>query len=54
MYRVVDKVEGLGNEKTLAWALPNEKPSFCDRILTDAHTLIIHITVYLIPVFQTI
>ena len=48
---VVDRVEGLGNEKTLAWALPSAKLSFCDRVLTDADTLIIHITVYLIPVF---
>ena len=49
--RVVDR---LGNEKTLAWALPNEKRSFCDSILTDLHTLTIHISVYLIPVFLTI
>ena len=51
---VVDRVEGLGNEKTLAWALPSEKRSFCDSILTDLHTLTIHISVYSIPVFLTI
>ena len=50
----MDKVEGLGNEKTLAWALPSAKLSFCDRVLTDTHTLTIHITVYLILVFQII
>ena len=44
----------LGNERTLAWALPSEKLSFFNGILADAHTLTIHITVYLIPVFQTI
>ena len=51
---VVDKVKGLGNEKTITRALPNEKLSFYDNILTDLHTLTIHITVYLIPVFLTI
>ena len=49
--RVVDK---LGNEKTLAWALPSAKRRLCDRILTVAHTLIIHITAYLILVILTI
>ena len=48
---VVDKV---GNEKTLAWALPNEKPRLYNGILTDLHTLTIHISVYLILVFQII
>ena len=54
VYRVVDKVEGLGNEKTLAWALPSEKLSFCDRVLIDAHTPAIQETVYLILVFLII
>ena len=36
----------MGNEKTLAWALPNEKLSFYNGILTDAGTLIIQFTVY--------
>ena len=49
--RVVDK---LGNEKTLAWALPSEKRSFYNGILTDAHTLTIQETEYLIPVFLII
>lgn len=44
----------LGDEKTLAWALPNEKRSFYNRILTAAHTPAIHGTVYLILVFQII
>lgn len=57
--RVVDNfmdrvVDGWKNERTLSRALPNEKLSFCDTILTDLHTLTIHITVYLIPVFQII
>ena len=50
----MDKVEGLGNEKTSARALPSAKLSFCESILTDADTLTIHITVYLILVFQII
>ena len=36
----------LGNEKTLAWALPNEKRSFYNGILTDAPIPIIQFTVY--------
>ena len=53
--RVVDRVvDKLGNEKTLAWALPSEKPRLYDTILTDKATLTIHITVYSIPVFLTI
>ena len=44
----------LGNEKTLSRALPSAKRWFCDSILTDLHTLTIHITAYLIPVFLTI
>ena len=51
---VVDKVRGWGNEKTLAWALPNEKLSFYNGILADALIPAIHITVYLILVFQII
>ena len=47
-------MDKLGNEKTLARALPNEKLSFCDNILTDAHTPAIHITAYLILVILTI
>ena len=43
--RVVDKV---GNEKTLAWALPNEKPRLYNGILTDVPIPDIHITIYLI------
>ena len=33
---------------------PNQKRRLCDSILTDLHTLTIHITVYLILVFQII
>ena len=44
----------LGNEKTLAWALPNEKTPVCDSILTDSPIPDIHISAYLIPVFQII
>ena len=44
----------LGNEKTLAWALPNEKLSFYNGILTVAPIPAIQETVYLIPVFLTI
>ena len=46
--RVVDR---LGNEKTLSRALPNEKLSFFNEILTDADTPTIQETVYLILVF---
>ena len=48
---VVDK---LGNEKTIAWALPNEKLSFYNRILTSVLIPAIQETVYLILVFLTI
>ena len=52
---VVDKaVDRLGNEKTLAWALPNEKLSFYNGILASVPIPAIHITVYLILVFLTI
>ena len=36
----------LGNEKTLAWALPSEKLSFFNRILKDALIPIIQFPVY--------
>lgn len=51
---VVDRVRGWGKERTLSRALPNEKRRYCDSILTDLHTLTIHLTVYLILVFQII
>ena len=50
-FGVVDRVRGWGNEKTLAWALPNQNCRLCDRVLTVAHTPAIHKTVYLILVF---
>lgn len=50
-FGVVDRVRGWENEKTLAWALPNEKRSFYNEILTVAHTPAIQETVYLILVF---
>ena len=43
---VVDRVKGWESEKTLSRALPNEKPSFCDRVLTVASTLTIQFSVY--------
>ena len=46
-------VDKLGNERTTACVLPNEKLSFYDRVLTDADTPVIQETVYLILVFQT-
>ena len=42
----------MGSEKTLAWALPNEKRSFYNEILADADTLIIQFTVY--PTVKTV
>ena len=36
----------MGNEKTLAWALPSAKLSFFNRILTDAPMPIIQFPVY--------
>ena len=54
-FGVVDSWCGwLGNEKTLAWALPKQNCSFCDSILTDAPAPTIQETAYLIPVFQII
>ena len=38
----------LRNERTPARALPKPKLPYSDSILTDAHTLTIHITVYFI------
>ena len=53
--RVVDRVvDKLGSERTTVRALPSAKRRLCDSILTDAHTPAIHITVYLILVFQII
>ena len=54
MYRVVDKVEGLGNEKTLAWALPSVKLSFFNGILTSVPIPAIQETAYLILVILII
>ena len=53
---VLVKVDGgeVGNERTHSHALPKAKLPISDSILTDLHTLTIHITVYLIPVFLTI
>ena len=42
----------MGNEKTLAWALPSEKRSFYNEILTDAPISIIQFTVY--PTVKTV
>ena len=47
-------MDGWENEKTLARALPNEKRLFCDSILASVPIPAIHITVYLILVFQII
>ena len=52
---VVDRVWiGQGMRKRLRGLYLNQNRWFCDSILTDLHTLTIHITVYLIPVFQII
>ena len=51
---VVDRLRGWGNEKTLAWALPNEKLPFFNRILTSVPIPDIQETVYLILVFQIV
>lgn len=44
----------LGSERTRTWALPNEKLSFYNRILTSVPIPAIQETVYLILVFLTI
>ena len=49
--RVVDKWE---MRKRLRGLYPNQNCPICDRVLTDADTLTIHISVYLILVFQII
>ena len=43
---VVDRVRGWENERTLSRALPNEKRSFYNGILTVAPISIIQFTVY--------
>ena len=45
---------GLRDERTPSHALPRPKLLISDSIFTDLHTLTIHISVYLIPVFQII
>ena len=50
----MDKVEGLGNERTSARALPSAKLSFFNGILASVPIPVIHITVYLILVYLTI
>ena len=50
-------IGGMGGgrrERTPTRALPRQKSLTSDTILTDAHTLIIHKTIYLILVFETI
>ena len=54
--RVVDNfvdrvVDGWEVRKRVRELYPNQKRRLCDSILTDMHTLTIHISVYLIPVF---
>ena len=52
-------VDGLGDRVWISWEgrkrlrglYPNQNHRFYDRVLTDKHSLIIHITVYLILVF---
>ena len=51
---VVDRLRDWGNERTSTRALPNAKLSFYNGILADAPIPAIHITVYLILVFQII
>ena len=50
----LDKIRELGIERTPTHALPKPKLPTSDTILTDLHTLTIHISVYLIPVFYII
>lgn len=45
-FGVVDRVRGLGNERTPSRALPKQKRSFYNGILTDAPIPIIQFTVY--------
>ena len=45
---LVEKVEKLRNERTHSHVLPKVKRPISDTILTDTHTLTIHITVYFI------
>ena len=48
----VDRVvDGWEVRKRVRELYPNQKRRLCDSILTDMHTLTIHISVYLIPVF---
>ena len=51
---VVDRVRGWENERTLSRALPSAKLSFYNGILTGVLIPVIHITVYLILIFQII
>ena len=48
---VVDGLRGWGMRKRLRGLYPDQNRPICDSILTDLHTLTIHISVYLIPVF---
>ena len=53
-FGVVDRMRGWGMRKRLRGLYPDQNCRLCDRVLTVVHTLTIHITVYLILVFQII